>query len=348
MGYGGVDMIDMLYISYRITRSEYNEMFRIIQERFKGTSHQLRKDKFDKCARVTNGLSKQGFQEIRLRSNMWGYRALEIRLRPKLLIQIGDYYRLTAISEFTSVALSFNHILKDVLGLYVPDFFQWKVERVEYAADVPVGEELIPKYLFLFKKGNIPDYFLANNTTQKYWDSEINCYLMATSITANWYNRYETLLLKEQNSKKKYTDFSHTRGILRFETQSRVCEGTVTDYLDSNRTEKEIMKFYKLIVGNGDYYTLDTAIQLIRSKVEHFQKRLALEKLITLIAESSGVWHAKEIFLKGKDKRSAADEFSKRLNQLRKIGINPVVLPSEWGISKLENLFDRIKENIEV
>ncbi|MFE9273921.1 hypothetical protein ACQKLN_17165 [Paenibacillus glucanolyticus] len=265
-----------------------------------------------------------------------------------MLIQTGDYYGLTAISEFKGVAIYFNYILKDVLGLYVPDFFQWKVERVEYAADVPVREDLIPKYLFLFKKGNIPDYFLENKVTQQYWTSETNCYLMATSITANWYNRFETLLIKEQSSKKKYTDFSKTRGILRFETQYRVCEGTVIDYLDSNRAEKEIMKFYKLIVGNGDYYTLDMAIQLIRSKVGHFQKRLALERLITLIAESSGVWHAKEIFLQGKNKHCAADEFSKRLNQLRKMGINPVVLPPEWGMSKLENLFDRIKVSIEV
>ncbi|MFD0715185.1 hypothetical protein [Paenibacillus sp. GCM10027626] len=341
-------MIDMLYIFYRMTRAEYNTAFKGVQRYFEDVdkSSKLRKDGYDKQAYITNGFAKLGFQEIRFRRNEWGYHALEIRLRPKLLLQVKAYYQLTALSEFQDVALRFDHILKDILGLTVPHFFQWQVRRVEYAADVHVQEDLIPKYLFLFKKGNLPLYFLINQETQKYWGSQTNCYFMATTVTVNWYNRYNTLLTKEKQSKKKFADFSITRGVLRFETQLRSGYGVVKDYLNCTRAENEIMKFYKLIVGKGDYYTLDGAIQLIRSKVDCFRKKLELERLITLIANSSGVWQAKELFVQGKDSSRAADKFSKRLNQLRKLGINPVVLPSEWGITKLENLFDLIKASI--
>ncbi|MGR6544851.1 hypothetical protein [Paenibacillus tundrae] len=341
-------MIDMMYIFYRMTRVEYNEAFKSVQRYFELTdrSSKPRKDTYDKQAYITNGLSKIGFQEIRFKRNKWGYHALEIRLRPKLLLQAEAYYQLTAIPEFQDVALRFNHILKDILGLMVPQFFQWQVRRVEYAADVPVQEDLIPKYLFLFKKGNLPLYFFTNQETHKYWGSQTNCYFMATAVTVNWYNRYDTLSIKEKKSNKKFADFTTTKGILRFETQLRNGDGTVIDYLDCTRAEQEIMKFYKLIVGEGDYYTLDGAIQLIRQEVSCFQKKLELERLISQIANSSGVWQAKELFAQGKDRNKAADKFSKRLNQLRKLGINPVVLPSEWGITKLENLLDPIKASI--
>lgn len=211
-------MIDMMYVFCRMTRVEYSEAFKSIQRYFEleDKSSKLRKDRYDKQAYVTNGFAKIGFQEIRLRRNEWGYHALEIRLRPKLLLQKEAYYQLTAISEFQDVALRLDHILKDILGLMVPRFFQWQVRRVEYAADVPVQEGLIPKYLFLFKKGNLPLYFLANQNTRKYWGSQTNCYLMATTVTVNWYNRYETLLTKEKQSNKKFADFSTTKGILRF------------------------------------------------------------------------------------------------------------------------------------
>lgn len=338
----------MLYIFFQMTTVEYNDAFKAIQRHLErnNKSSMLRKDSYDKRAYVTNGFAKFGFQEIRLRSNKWGYRALEIRLRPKLLLQKEAYYQLTAISEFQDVSVRFDYVLKDILGLMVPCFFQWKVRRIEYAADVTVQEDLIPKYLFLFKKGNIPPYFLSNPQTQMYWGSKTNCYFMATTVTVNWYNRYETLLAKEKQSRMKFSDFSTTRGILRFETQVRSGDGTVEEYMDCFRAEKEIMKFYTLIIGKGDYYTLDSAIQLIRSKVDCFHRRLELERLITLIANSSGVWEARSIFIQEKDKNKAADKFSKQLNQLRELGINPVVLPSEWGITKMENLSTPIKEII--
>ncbi|MGE6541107.1 hypothetical protein [Bacillus luti] len=342
-------MIDMMYISYKLTKSEYNNIFKQLQAYLKkyATSHQLRKDSWDKGAYISNALSKCGFQEIRLRSNKWGYRSIEIRLRPQLLIDSNGYYKVTKLSEFKTVQTNFNYVLRDILSLNVPDFFEWRAKRIEAAIDLNVDEHLIPKYLFLFKMGNIPDYFLDNRQTQKFWDSKTNVYLMSAHQTVNWYNRYETLLLKEQQKNKSFLDFSETKGILRFETQVRDSDEFVIDVLNQQRCKNEIMKFYKKIAGKGDYYTLEDAIELVNQKVDDGHIQMSLKMLLRLIDKCGSIVTAKHSYIQGKDVHKAADTFSKRINILRKLGINPVTLPSDWEIPYLENLYKKIEESLD-
>ncbi|MCU5002905.1 hypothetical protein OCD70_22855 [Bacillus tropicus] len=254
---------------------------------------------------------------------------------------------MTKLSEFKTVQTNFNYVLKDILSLNVPDFFEWKAKRIEAAIDLTIDENLIPKYLFLFKKGNIPDYFLDNRQTQKYWNSKTNVYLMSAYKAVNWYNRYETLLLKEQQKNKRFLDFSETRGVLRFETQVRDSDEFVIDVLNQQRCKKEIMKFYKLIVGKCDYYTLENAIELVNQKVDDGQIQMSLKMLLRLINKCGSIVKAKHSYIQLKDVHKAADTFSKRINLLRELGINPVTLPSDWEISHLENLYDKIEERLD-
>ncbi|USK86147.1 hypothetical protein [Peribacillus asahii] len=342
-------MIDMLYIEYKMTKLEYNNTFKILQAylRMYRPSHQLRKDKRDRGAYITNGLAKIGFQEIRLRSNIWGYRSLEIRLRPQLLINPNGYYRLTSLSEFEAVNQNFNYVLRDILSLRVPLFFKWNVKRVEPAIDIKIKEHLLEKYLLLFKKGNIPGYFFDNEQTLKYWNSKTNLYLVSANKAVNWYNRFETLLIKERQSGKKFVDFSETKGLLRFETQVRNCDDLVLDVLNQDRLQKEVIWFYKAIVGQEDFYTLKNAIQIINQSITNQGKRMELERIVRLIDKSGGICEAKVEYTNGKEQRKAADNFSKRINQIRKLGINPVILPSDWKIERLENLYFRIKNGFE-
>jgi hypothetical protein len=73
-----------------------------------------------------------------------------------------------------------------------------------------------------------------------------------------------------------------------------------------------------------------------------------LESIIRLIDKSGGICKAKLEYTNGKDKGKAEDNFSKRINQIRKLGINPIVLPSEWKMKHLENLFSRIENEFEI
>lgn len=345
-GKGDCDLIDMLYIEYKMTKAEYNNTFKLLQQYLRRNlpSRQLHKDKDDNSAYVTNGLARIGFQEIRMRSNTWGYRCIEIRLRPQLLINPNGYYQLTTLSEFEEVNQNFNYVLRDNLLLNFPDFYYWNVKRVESAVDLKVEEHLLEKYFVLFKKGNIPDYFFEKEQTVKYWNSKTNLYLAASKIAVNWYNRYETLVDKNKKSRDKYLDFSETKGVLRFETQVRKCNKLVMEVLNQKYLQKEVMKFYKSIVGKEDFYSFEIALKKIDLTIAKQGKKDALEKILRLIVKCGSINNAKVEFIKGKDKDKAADIFSKRINQIRKLGINPIIIPSDWGIGKIDNLYSRIED----
>ncbi|OBZ14225.1 hypothetical protein A8L34_09715 [Bacillus sp. FJAT-27264] len=347
--------IDKMYIAYEMTETEYQDTFMKLKSYFEGSRRGLRPDRWDKTVYVTNGLSEYGLQEIRLR-RLWKYRSIEVRLRPELIDEIdgSNYYGLTRIRDFGEVSLKFDYIMKNIIGLNVPFFFEWIAKRVEYTIDLCVGEALIPKLLFLYKKGNIPLYMLQNEITQKYFDSETNLYLNATTVTVHWYDRFKTLQEKEKKSKKIYRDYSITEGVIRFEVQCKDCNEKVRDVLSVDRCQQRLYYFYDLIIGSGDFYTLGKAKEIIKEKVRNAEKRATLMRLLELINQCGSVWAAKLQFAEQSEfssgtqnQKQIMDRFSSRLCKLRKLGINPVCLPSEWGVSMLPNLDGMMHEYFE-
>lgn len=340
-------MIDMMYLTNQLTKTEYNNCFNSLQKYLKENypKQQLHRENGDEKVYITYALSEFGFQEIRLYKNKYDYRSIEVRFRPQLLINREGHYNLTSILDLISIEKEFNQFLRHKLDLLVNDFKDWRAKRVEAAIDIHVDESLIPIYILLFKRGNIPEYFFKNKQTKKYEKSLTNLYLMAKSITINWYDRYQTLQIKEKKSDKRFKDYTETRGILRFETQLRNCEKRIEDLLDEDKLKHKVMKFYNLIVGRGDYYSMDKAIEIINDSVGNPGKRLALIRILRLIDECGSISKAKNKYSKGQDAKKMADKFSKRINELRKLGINPVILPQEWGITHLQNLYGILEKS---
>lgn len=331
-------MIDMMYLSSTLTLSEYNISFANLQKHLKKyrADHQLRKEGSSGRCYVTNGFASGGFQVIRLRKGNNNVCRIELRFRPQLSFNPNGYYKLTTLCEFKAVEESFNYVMQDILDLPVPSFRDWKVKRIETAVDIRVKPSLIPVYITLFKKGFIPEYFLTDKITQEHFPSKLNSYLMGNNITINWYDRYKTIKNKEKKSNKEYADYSETKGILRIETQWRDYNKSVTEALDIREIKERVLTFYKIIVGTGDYYTLDIAIRKIERSIQRSSKRCELIELLKLIHDKGSINEAKRHYLRGKDKKSAADKFSKRINQLRKLDINPVVLDDNLGILTLK------------
>lgn len=338
-------MIDMMYLRSTLTLSEYNESFRKLQAYLadRKTRHQLRKSRTSDRYYVTNGFSCYGFQEIRLCKGSNNICQIEIKFRPQLTFNPDGFYTLTKLNEFVAVEESFNYVVRDILDLPVPKFMDWKVKRLEAAVDIRIKPSLIPIFIALFKKGFIPEYFLVNETTKKYFSSKLNVYLASKKVAINWYNRYKTTKRKDKKSTKRYADYSEIRGIFRIETQWRDYNKTVAEALDIQEVKSRILKFYKSIVGTGDYYTLDIAIQKVERSVQRDSKRCELIDLLKLIHEQGSIFEAKRHFLLGKDKEAAADKFSKRIKQFEKLGINPVVLDDELGIPSIKNLYSKIE-----
>jgi hypothetical protein len=58
---------------------------------------------------------------------------------------------------------------------------------------------------------------------------------------------------------------------------------------------------------------------------------------LKLIAEHGGIANTKAAL---QDKGNALEDFRRSLRDLAKLGINPVTIPNEWGITHLPNLLD--------
>ncbi|MNF75386.1 hypothetical protein D3C84_574500 [compost metagenome] len=80
-----------------------------------------------------------------------------------------------------------------------------------------------------------------------------------------------------------------------------------------------------------------------------------LIRLLELIDECGSIWAAKIQFMQQtefanglQNQQQIMDRFSSRLCDLRKLGINPVCLPSEWGINRLLNLNGMMEEYLKL
>jgi hypothetical protein len=331
-------MIDTMTIFHQVTRVEYdhlkNHLERISLEL---SGKRIYPDRNDKNALVTHCFCKLGLQEIKLRCRVdKGYRAIEIWLRPKLLIEEGNYYDTTQIYEMEKVRKVFNQIVEQ---FDLPDLMLWRVKRFDPAVDLNIYQDLIPIYMFSYKKANIPLFMLSNRTTQKYLQSPNNLYLCSSNVRVNIYDRYATLVNKLKEGYKVGLNVEAVRNKMRFEVQHKNCRGQLYKYLNNDFCRASIEYYYNSIIGSGDYYTLDKARMIISQNTKSVLKSIELKDFIKSINQSGSVWKAKIAYLQNSSNRiKASKQFSYYLQQLEALNVNPVVLPDDLGIETIPNV----------
>lgn len=338
--------IDKMYVTHQLTKSELYELIDTLYLKDKINSDEDGNFEF-----TIGSFPKLGLQVIRLRK-MYKNRLIEIELQPNQLHKpngnASDYYGLTKLYEFVHVAERFDELVSRILRIQLPSFFHWNAKRVEYAVDLSVGQILLPKIITLFKRGNIPQYMMETETTQKYFHRDNNLYLQSPNITINFYNRYITIQTKEQERKKKFLDYTCTKGILRLEVQCRKMNKPVMEALSLDTCKRYIYYwFYSMLVGSGDHYRLEDALQMVSEKTNMQKKADRLIEVLQLVEAHRTIPAARQQFIaQNTIYKDPQDEFGKRLNQLSKLGVNPICLPVEWGDIKIENLHKRIAEHL--
>lgn len=354
-------MIDTLQIYYTFkTKKEYFNVLQLLNNYMKKKkTGNFYKDKKDANCHVLYGLANKGFEEIKFRNNGAGYLAIEILLRPKLLVDKENYINVLHEHEIKDANKEFNRIIQNKLQLQLPDFFKWRVKRIDYAIDINVKQKLMPHYMKLFSKSNIPEYALKNTTTQKYLNETNNLYICCNKYHVNFYDRYTTLQIKQSKSKKIFKNIDAAKNLMRFEIQimvdtnrlkhkKRINENTVGDFLKISLCQHYILHHFNTIIGDGDYYTLEAAKRYIIKNGKSLSSLFPLRKILELIYNKDSIPKAKKAFIKSEDnKKKAAKKFSEYINMLRHMGINPITLTSEMSseldTESLKGLGNKIK-----
>lgn len=180
-------------------------------------------------------------------------------------------------------------------------------------------------------------------------------YLKSNSVTINYYSKYLQLLNKSQeNVKKGYPPINQeildaSRNIYRFEVQCKYHKiysmsqkakeagnRSINKYkslLDPILCVTIISNYYNKVIGKGDWYTLSTAIQIIKSKCFNSQKEQHLINALKDVSRCRSLVKAKESCPIEK-----IATFTRALNQLETLNINPVTIPREWHIEYIPNL----------
>lgn len=365
--------IDSIYINYQLSYSEFVRIKDQLKDYFGKKFHPERKykkyeekqdkDRYLKNTHITYAYAKYGFRKIKLRkicnNGFVGY-FLEILLHPKLLLEPDNYNHLLFPQEFSLIEEQFDRHMQE---LNLPSFRGWRVSRIDVAWDIRVGQEFILYYMLLFKKSNILDYFHGSEMTKKYFHEDNNLYLYSTDITINFYDRYTTLLRKEKKGRKKYINIEAAKNTIRLEVQYRKSSGTINEHLDDESILCLVPYWYNSIIGRGDYYKKRTCFEMIRLQIRSNTKRFRLMRLLELIECCESIvlaklhfidnclneMETKETLKKSKDKeltkkkisQKAAKEFSKQLNEIRELGINPVMLPENWPMERLNSLLNK-------
>lgn len=296
--------------------------------------------------KTTYAFADRGIEEMYFKQNI-SY-IMYMKVRPKLITEKGNYDEVLRAYDIPKLYDKFTSFMKNIGLDNISDIKKWSVKRIDYAVDVVVDQELIPRYIELFNKGNIPETMLNDPVSLMYKETGNNLYLSSKNIRVNFYDRYTTALEKKQKKPDKYSNIKNRYGILRFEVQLRdidtvklkkakkIRANTVDDFMRIDMCKEYILRYYTMIIGCGDYYGYYEALRKCRSNIQ--------KNMIRLINEEGCVYKAKRRYiLSSSDGRKSCKQFSEIINKLERIGINPVTLES----GTLKNLYEKILYAIE-
>ena len=287
---------------------------------------------------------------------------VEATINPKILSGVIDYLTAATYNDIDLAATNFNEISHEISPL-LHSFTDYRITRIDYCVNISLDEfflECDPMQIMnLIKRSDIPHHYEEwmkyDNISHRMKSRPESFYLKSNSVTINYYSKYLQLLNKSQeNVKKGYPPINQeildaSRNIYRFEVQCKYHKiysmsqkakeagnRSINKYkslLDPILCVTIISNYYNKVIGKGDWYTLSTAIQIIKSKCFNSQKEQHLINALKDVSRCRSLVKAKESCPIEK-----IGTFTRALNQLETLNINPVTIPREWHIEYIPNL----------
>ena len=305
--------------------------------------------------------------------------SVRAKINPKILIGIRDYLTAANSNYLEDVESQFN-IEAARISPILRKFEHYSMNRTDYCLNADLVELKIgcssKQMMVLIKRGNIPKHFTEwteyNDKSHRKEANKDAFYLHNDSLTINCYLKHEQLLSVFPNC----PDLENSRNLIRFEVQckypkiyslaknnrynSKLYKSMSDDELFNEIQYGQIItnpidvilsdavafdivrKYFRRVIGYGDYYSLDVAKKRILSVNCHHKVQDRLIETLILVNRCRSIAKAKAT-LHGEN----LEIFKRSLKHLGGIGINPVTIPREWGIPHIPNLFDAYERIIE-
>ncbi|AIQ29314.1 hypothetical protein P40081_15005 [Paenibacillus sp. FSL P4-0081] len=291
--------------------------------------------------------SPNGFREIRLihytLHTGLTYRAIEILLNPKLLLNPELLIQSTTVTEIPLITEPFDRELRTIFGNLsgvLPTFNHWNCKRIDYCVDV--STENVSEYIQLFHHSRTPN---RHYTLHNEYDS--SAYSTSRSLILNFYDKENETesRLENEHTTIRIEHLEEARNILRIEVQCRSSKINyirrragfpnkhIEHFLSEQLAESILLTYFDRSIGLGDFYSLSYARRRVRQLVRQKRTQDNLIGMLRLVKDAGSVNSAKEQFMLTASK----EVFNRRVKALRKLGINPVTIPSGWAMNQLPN-----------
>lgn len=288
------------------------------------------------------GLNEIILKKVKVNSKKYNYenKYIEMVVNPLKIIGAENKVTITKVNQISDFINNLDEILKEILPGVNSCIF-WQVKRIDYAIDKKVEQNLINYYLKLFNRADIGNLQVPYNYKSKRRKQMQGSYRLSNnSITINFYNK-----LEERINKNVLEDIEDAENVLRLEVQCKKTKvnniknknkweyNILLHYLDPRISTETLYKYYKKTIGEGDYYTLNKAIELINNSNYRKGKKDKLIEVITLINKKRSVTDAKAEY------KNKQNSFKYYLKEIKKLNVNVVTIPERWGIDYLKNVW---------
>ncbi|MCA0120913.1 hypothetical protein [Bacillus sp. RSS_NA_20] len=232
----------------------------------------------------------------------------------------------------------------------LPQSDRWFVSRIDFTKNLTT--DYVQECVALAKKGKDP--YRYNDTINKPGSS----YRASKSVILNFYDKldhiskkvdpksFDAHLIEEAHNTFRievqclnFNKLKHLRK--KFELPHK---SNLYNYLRKDVAEGVIFYYYEKVIGSADYYSLYEALKIVEMSEMSARKKENIKKWLRLVAQAKGVSKAREQFIAGTTLGHAKiaikgnqNTFRNYENACKKIGINPVTIPKDWGIDYIPN-----------
>lgn len=287
---------------------------------------------------------------------------INVTINPKILARNYDYITAATYSEINMAISRFNCQSK-AISPSLRTFDCYQLTRIDYCVNLDIGE-LAPgcspdQVMNLIKRGDIPpdyeEWAEYDSISHRSKSKPGSFYLVNNSVTINCYSKYMQLQERSRKNQDKgyppvlQSALDAAQNIIRFEIQCKYRKTYALSYNakksgDNNCNKyKELLSpfncvkivsdYYKKTIGEGDWYTLQKALSIIKAKYFNIQKEQRLISVLQSVNQCRSIHKAKTSYY-GHEQ----DAFKRTLNELSSLGINPVTIPRDWGLEHIPNL----------
>lgn len=287
---------------------------------------------------------------------------IETKINPKILVGITDYITASNETHIVDAANNYNSLIKEI-SENIPTFFQYILSRVDYCINFDLRELGydcdVEQIMKLIERGDIPHHYKKFQqycpVSHRMKNPDGSVYLKSGSVTINCYEKHHQL----QQCAPDNLCMDNSKYVIRFEIQCKLPKiRGLRKLIDTNMSYAEqneqpelynsrmtcgllsdkickyvVLNYFLKVIKNGDYYTLQKAIDIIERQDYCTSKQERLITTLKLVNECRGIYKAKQR-LNGRQ----LYEFDRSLRELALIDINPVTIPREWGIKCMPGL----------